>query len=110
MDVYQYAMQLVTEVYKLTTAFPKEEMYGMVSQMRKAAISIPSNIAEGSARRHSREFRQFLYVSLGSAVEPETQIQIARNLEYLSNENYNELINKITQILKILQGLIKSIK
>lgn len=108
LDVYKNAIDFVSEVYKLTSHFPKDEIYGLTSQMRRAAVSIPSNIAEGSARNHSKEFKQFLYISLGSASELDTLLFIALNLGLINKETQNDLLNKLT-ISKMLQGLIKSL-
>lgn len=91
------------------SSFPKEELYGLTSQIRRAAISIPSNIAEGAARNHKKEFKQFLYISLSSSTELETQIIIAHNLEYINLSQYNLYLEKLEIISKMLQGLIKSI-
>ena len=106
--VWNYAIDFVTVLYQITAKFPKEETYGLSSQMRRAAVSIPSNIAEGAARNHKTEFRQFLYISLSSAAELETQLIISERLSYiLKNQNEN-LINKLNTISRMLQGLIKT--
>ena len=83
LEVWQMGMDLVENVYRITGAFPKEEMYGLAAQIRRSAISIPSNIAEGAARKGNAEFIQFLNISLGSLSELETQILIAKRLDYL---------------------------
>jgi four helix bundle protein len=82
LKIWQNSIQLVIEVYNLTRAFPKEELYGLSSQMRRAAISVPSNIAEGAARKNKTEYLQFLYISLGSLSELETQLIIAEKIGY----------------------------
>ena len=110
LDVYKLSIEFVTEVYKYTSLFTKEEVFGLVSQIRRSAVSIPSNIAEGSARNHTKENIQFLYISLGSASELDTQLQISNNLNYINQEDYQLLIDKLNNISKMLQGLIKSIK
>ena len=108
LKVYQKAMDLVTEIYQITKSFPVEEKYGLTSQIRRAAISIPSNIAEGSARKSTKEYIQFLYHSLGSAAEIETQLDLSKRLEFIDNI---ELINKTNnEIIYMLTGLIKSLK
>jgi four helix bundle protein len=84
---WQKAMDLVAEIYRLTRDFPKEEVYGLVSQLRRAAVSVPSNIAEGQGRRGPGEFKHFLRMSLGSLMEVETQIMIAARLHYLESES-----------------------
>lgn len=85
-------------------------MYGLTSQIRRAAVSIPSNIAEGAARNHVNEFRQFLYIALGSGAELETQLIIAKMLGFISDEKSQVLINELNSISRMLQGLIKSIQ
>ncbi len=110
LDVYVKAIDFVTEIYKATSTFPKSELYGLTNQIRRAAVSIPSNIAEGSARNHQAEFRQFLYVSLSSAAEIDTQILIAYNLGYITPEQKHRLNDDLSSISRMLQGLIKSIK
>jgi len=106
LDVWKKSIELVTEIYQVTKNFPKEELYGLTSQMRRAAISIPSNIAEGSARQGNKELVQFLYIALGSVVELDTQLIIARNLSYISEEKFIQLIVKLEEIAKMLNGLI----
>ena len=81
--VYQNSLNLVEQIYKITRKFPEEEKFGLISQMRRAAVSIPSNIAEGAARRTKKEFTQFLYISLASLSELETQLEISRRLGYI---------------------------
>ena len=98
-------MDLVVSVYQLTKKFPREEQYGLISQSRRAAVSIPSNIAEGAGRKGPKEFIRFLYIS--SLSELETQLEIAFRLNYL--ENYEEEIARIYYIRKMLSSLIKSL-
>jgi len=107
LDVWKESMNLVKEVYKLTESFPKEEIYGLASQMRRAAVSIPSNVAEGAARNSDKEFIQFLYVSLGSLAELETQLLLSRELGFLKNEEIN---GNIERARKLLLGLIKYLR
>jgi four helix bundle protein len=109
LKVWQRSISFVTEIYRVTRDFPREEMYCMVGQLRRAAISIPSNIAEGSARRNTREYIQFLYVSLGSAAEIETQITISINLGYLMQEKSRGIQAELEEIIRMLAGLIKSL-
>jgi four helix bundle protein len=108
--VYQKSIEFVTKIYETTNNFPKEELFGLTSQLRRAAISIPSNIAEGFARRHNKELTQFLYVSLGSAVEIETQLLIAKNINYINEEIYIMLTNLLSEISKMLIGLIHKLE
>ena len=107
LKVWQESMTLVVVVYKATEDFPKHEIYGLTSQIRRATVSIPSNIAEGAGRRGNKEFIRFLYIALGSLSEVETQLEIAYRLKYL---NELETINKrIYFIRKMLSSLIKSL-
>jgi len=108
LDVYQKSMELVTDIYSLTKSFPKEEVYGLTSQIRRSSISVPSNIAEGAARKSKTEFIQFLYIALGSLSELETQLDISNRLKYLKSKD--ELDGKITHVRKLLLGLIKYVK
>lgn len=110
MDVWKKSIELVASIYKITSSFPKEELYGLTSQIRRAAVSLPSNIAEGAARNHVNEFRQFLYIALASGAELETQLIIAKMLGFITDEKSQELINELNSISRMLQGLIKSIK
>lgn len=108
LEAWKLSIKFVTEIYKITQTFPKEELYGLVSQIRRSAISIPSNIAEGSARQSDKELIQFLYISLGSLAELETQLIIAENLSYILNSE--ELLEQLNTIKKTILGLIKYLK
>ena len=110
LDVWKKAVDFVTEIYSVTNAFPKSELYGLTSQIRRAAISVPSNIAEGATRRNNKEFLQFLYISLSSAAEVDTQLLISHNLKFINDEILEQLQSELNTILKMIQGLIKSIK
>lgn len=103
-------MALVTEVYRITEEFPKSELFGLVSQIRRAAVSIPSNIAEGAGRSYDKEFIQFLYIALGSIAELETQFIIANNLAYVNMDLFNQINEKITLVRSQLLGLINFLK
>lgn len=107
LDVWKKAMSFVTELYKITATFPKDERYGLTSQMRRAAVSIPSNISEGAARQSNKEFIQFLYIALGSNVEIETQLNIARNLNFINDETFERMDEDQNEISRMLMGLIK---
>ena len=107
LSVYQKAMDFVTEIYLVTKSYPEAEKYGLSSQMRRAAVSIPSNIAEGAARRTTKEFIQFLYIALGSSAELETQIEISKRLNLISDSD--RLNNMNYEIMHMLSGLIKSL-
>jgi four helix bundle protein len=107
--VWQKAMNLVTEIYRVTQKFPKEEIFGLISQLRRAAVSVPSNIAEGQGRLTEKEFRQFLGNARGSLAEVETQITIAKNLGFLDDPDFQNLSAKITEVARVLNGLISSV-
>jgi four helix bundle protein len=109
LKVWQYAVAFVTNIYKTTSSFPKDELYGLTSQIRRAAVSIPSNIAEGAARHSKKEFIQFLYISLSSAAEVNTQLIISNNLGLLHNSDSEILNIELDVISKMIQGLIKSL-
>jgi len=108
LKVWQRAKALVIEIYKLTTSFPKEEMYGLTNQMRRCAVSIPSNIAEGHARS-GKDFLRFLDIAYGSLNELETQLDIATALEFSARPATNILMQEITEIGKMLNGLKRSL-
>jgi len=103
--VWQKARDLAVEVYKVTEKFPKEERYGLTSQMRRAVISISSNIAESYHRFHYKEKKQFLFVAFGSGSELESQIEIAKIL--FSRLNYQEIENLLSEVMKILNSFLK---
>ena len=108
LNVWVQSVDFVTEIYKVTKCFPKEEAYGLQGQIRRAAISIPSNISEGASRNSKKEFIQFLFVALGSASELETQIVISEKIGYI--EKVDDLLKKIETIKKMLNGLITYLK
>jgi len=107
---WQKGIELVKEVYKAAQSFPKEEIYGLTSQIRRSAVSIPSNIAEGHARNTTGEFIQFLGIAKGSLAELDTQIIIAAELGFISEQQKNLLREKITEINRLTNGLIKSLR
>ncbi len=109
LDVWKKSIEFVTRIYEVTKNFPKEELYGLSSQMRRAAISIPSNIAEGATRKNKTEFIQFLYISMSSAAELDTQIIIAKNLNYLDTPKVQLLQDELDAICRMIQGLKKYI-
>lgn len=108
LEVWQKAVDAVTSVYQMTTGFPESEKFGLVNQLRRAAVSIPSNIAEGSARHHSKDFIHFLRIADGSAAEVETQLIIASRLGFIESDD--ELISELVMIRRMLAGLIKSLR
>ena len=107
LDVWKKSIDFVTQLYKVTDVFPKEEIYGLTNQLRRAAVSIPSNIAEGAARKSNKEFIQFLHIALGSTVEIETQLIISKNLKFMNDELFLELDKERNDIGRMLFGLIK---
>lgn len=107
LDVWNRAMDLSAEVYSLTGQFPKEEQFGLVSQTRRASVSVASNIAEGAARSSRKEYIQFLYVALGSLSELETQLLLAKRLKLFTN---TEVLNRIEQVRQLLLGLLRYLK
>ena len=107
LDIWKKGIKLVENAYKLTAHFPKEEIYGLVAQIRRAAISIPSNIAEGAARNSTKEFIQSLYIALGSLSELETQFIIAEKLEYCQS---SEIAKHIEHLRRMLLNFIKYLK
>ncbi len=107
---WQKAMSLVEEVYKITKGFPKEELYGLVSQLRRAAISVPSNIAEGHSRNGSREFVHHLSIAHGSLSEVETQVEIARRLGYITDERQASIFELASETGRIINGLMNSVE
>jgi four helix bundle protein len=107
LNVWRQSLDLVEEIYRITAGFPKEELYGLTAQMRRCAVSVPSNIAEGAARQTKKEYIQFLYISLGSLSELETQIEISARLKYLAEKSSLE---KIENIRKMLLNFLKYMK
>jgi len=107
LDVWKLAMELVTEVYRATEAFPKEERYSLTDQVRRAAVSTPSNIAEGAARQTRREFANFLHAAQGSLSELDTLLELSRRLEYLAEKQWTELDSRMERIDRMISGLIR---
>lgn len=110
LEVWKKAMSLVTDVYRITQTFPKEEMYGLTSQIRRAASSVPANIAEGWGRNMTGEYVQFLRIARGSLLELETHVTIAENLGYVSQEANRQMANRTEEIGKMMCALIASIQ
>jgi len=110
LNIWNLGINLVKDIYKLTEKFPKHEIYGIVSQMRRSAISIPSNIAEGFKRYHNKEYRQFLYITLGSCAELETQITISKELKYIQADTEAMLLDKLDHIGRMITNLLKKLE
>ena len=106
---WQKAMDLVESLYRATRCFPREEQYGLTSQLRRAAVSVPSNIAEGQGRGVGKEFTHYLRVSNGSRQELETQLLIAQRLEYIDNATVEALLSDSAEVGRLLAGLMKSL-
>ena len=107
LDVWDKAVDFATKIYQITKNFPKEELYGLTSQLRRASVSISSNIAEGAGRNSDKEFRQFLNISFGSCSEIETQLIISHRLGYISDEDFSSLSDEVIEIQKIIYKLIQ---
>lgn len=108
--VWQKSINLVVLIYGLTEKFPKEEIYGLTSQMRRSAVSIPSNIAEGRSRGTRKDFSQFLRIAHGSGAELETQIEISKRLPKTSNFHYQDIEFLLQEIMKMLNSFIRNLK
>jgi len=109
LKIWQKGIRLVEDVYNASRGFPKEEIYGLQSQMRRSAVSIPSNISEGFARLHNREYRNFLYISLGSCAELATQIIIASRLKYIADTKAETMLAAIDELSRMTMSLIKKL-
>jgi four helix bundle protein len=109
LNIWNAGIEVVKDIYKLTEHFPKQEMYGLVSQVRRSAVSIPSNVAEGFRRYHNKEYKQFLYTSLGSCAELERQITIAMELKFIQKDKENRLLEKLDHICRMISNLIKKL-
>ncbi len=107
---WQKAKDLALDIYRCTQTFPKNEIYGLTSQLRRAAISVPSNIAEGKGRHSQKDFAHFLYQARGSLLEIETQLSIARDLGYLDPVTFNRALAKAEELGRILNGLINRLE
>lgn len=107
--VWQKSMVLVTEIYEVTGKLPSSEKYGLTSQMQRAAVAIPSNIAEGHMRRHKKEFVHFLSIALGSAAELETQLLVCRSIRQLNCDGLTSPLNHIVEVKKMLYSLINNL-
>ena len=109
LQAWKGSIELVRRVYEVTASFPADEKFGLVSQMRRSAVSIPSNISEGAGRNNKKEFNQFLGIAQGSCAELETQIIISRELAFLTGQSASELVERLDAISRLLIGLKKAI-
>ena len=110
LQVWQKSYALVIEIYKVTTVFPKSELYGLTSQIRRAAISIPSNIAEGYSRGHRTEYIRFVSMAYGSLAELQTQLMLAKDLDYIQKEVYETIAGEYEDLERMISAMIKSLK
>ena len=109
LNAWQKSMEAAKDIYSLTSKFPSDERFGLISQIRRSAVSIPSNIAEGHARKSRLEFRQFISIALGSLAELETQLILSHRLEFVLKEETEAIMGKLDDIGKMLRGLNKSL-
>ncbi|MBU0635351.1 MAG: four helix bundle protein [Candidatus Omnitrophica bacterium] len=110
LKIWQKGIEIVKDIYRLTKIFPKEELYNLTSQMRRSAVSIPSNIAEGFKRYHNKEYSQFLHIVLGSTAELETQLIIAKELSFIDKEDLDRLSEKANHLSRMIAVLLKKLK
>ena len=103
-------MELVTEIYRATSSFPEEEKYGLTSQLRRSSVSIPSNISEGFGRNSQGDFKRFVNISMGSLFELQTQIEVAKNLEFISKEIFENLYDHSREIERMMSSFIRTLK
>ncbi len=110
LEVWKVSIEMVEEVYDITSCFPKHEMFGIVNQIRRSAVSIPSNIAEGAGKRTNKDFKKYIAIASGSCNELETQLIISRNLEYMSAVEFTGVEEKLSRIQNMLFGLQRSLR
>jgi len=110
LEIWKRGIRLVEEIYRITKDFPAEENFGLTAQIRRAAVSIPSNIAEGFGRFHNSEYRQFLFIALGGCAEVITQLTIAQRIGYIKDAIARDLMDETEQISKMTMALIKKLK
>ncbi|MHC4119351.1 MAG: four helix bundle protein [Planctomycetota bacterium] len=109
LKIWKVAIELVKKVYMVSSKLPKEERYGLTSQMRRCAVSIPSNVAEGFRRQHNKEFKQFLYISLGSCAELETQMITANELRYVDKDQMSQLCEDLDHVCRMTSKLMRTL-
>ena len=110
LDVWKKCRKLTKSVYEVTESFPKEEIFGLTNQVRRAAVSVVSNIAEGCGRQHAKDAIQIFYIARGSLYEVETQLYVALDQEYVKQEAFDEIMAEVTSCKQMLNGLIKYFK
>jgi len=109
LEVWRWSMDVVTAIYRLTESFPKHELFGLTSQMRRSAVSIPSNLSEGSRRGTRKDFRHFVLIAFGSGAELETQLEIAKRLEYASDQTIRTIVEQHESVMRMLNKLSVSL-
>lgn len=109
LKIWDRSVELATVIYDITKNYPKNEMYGIVSQMRRSVVSISSNIAEGAGRQSRKEFKRFLNISKGSSYELETQLRISRNLGFITQDQFDEIIKSLVELHKMIHSLVKTL-
>jgi len=110
LKIWQQSMELVTEIYRATSSFPEEEKYGLTSQLRRSSVSIPSNISEGFGRNSQGDFKRFVNISMVSLFELQTQIEVAKNLEFISKEIFENLYDHSREIERMMSSFIRTLK
>ncbi len=110
MKVWQLGIEIVQEVYVLTTSFPKEEVYALTNQLRRATVSVPANIAEGNGRDSTKDYLRHISIAFGSLLEVETLLQIAVNLSYITDIDYRRVLSQLEEEARMLRGLQKSLR
>jgi len=110
LEIWKLGMEIARVTYKITNNYPRSEMFGLSSQMRRASVSIPSNIAEGNGRCHLKEYIQFLYISQGSLLELMTQLELSRDLKFVESDDFKTLYDKCVRLNKMLRSLIKKLR
>ena len=110
LKIWSRSVDLVTRIYKVTEGFPKSELFGLTSQIRRAAVSVPSNIAEGSGRRTAKELIYFLHIAIGSMAELETQFIISQNLGYLKAEDFTKIDKELHELLRMTTALANNLR
>ncbi|MEM6717794.1 MAG: four helix bundle protein [Bacteroidota bacterium] len=110
LEVWKLSRRFCTSIYKITANFPDNEKFGLVSQLRRASISIPSNIAEGASRRSNKDFYRFLEIAIGSTYEIETQLLIASDLDFINQKDIDKLLQELASIIKMLSKLMLSLR
>ncbi len=110
LSIWAKSMDFVTDIYRTTNTFPSSERFGLVSQLQRAAVSVPANIAEGSAKSSNKDFARFLEIAIGSTFEVETELVVSFNLNYINAEQLNQLVDKLSELQKMIIGFKEKLK